>query len=193
MTQQEALYQTIHKNKKPLKAIAEEIGVSANYLDRAALPDQEDSDTGTGCRFPLKKLIPLIRSTNDYSVLDVTEHSLGRVGILLPPPGKMSTAAICRLTMTSVKKFGDLVGEVEFSLRRCAPWAIERWRAMPDKINYCDSVGTCTTRHHDDELNCSFFTRGETNGGGCILRSWFDSCMSPDARRAAKLTTKEKS
>jgi len=46
----EYLYSTIHRNKKPLKLIAEEIGVSDSYLTRAALPDQEDSDTGTGCR-----------------------------------------------------------------------------------------------------------------------------------------------
>jgi len=113
MTLREALYETIHRNKKPLKVIAEEIGMSENYLTRSALPDLEDSETGTGCRFPLKKLIPLIRSTNDYSVLDNIEHSLGRFGVLLPPVGNASTTDICRLTMQSVKEFGQLVGEIE--------------------------------------------------------------------------------
>jgi len=112
-TLHEALYKTIHRNKKPLKVIAEEIGVSANYLDRAALPDAEDSETGTGCRFPLKKLIPLIRTTGDYSVLDAIEHSLGRFGVLLPPPAGTPTADICRLTMKSMSEFGELVENVE--------------------------------------------------------------------------------
>lgn len=57
-TLKECLYATIHRNKKPLKLIAEEIGMSENYLTRSALPDLEESDTGSGCRFPLKKSIP---------------------------------------------------------------------------------------------------------------------------------------
>lgn len=114
-TLRETLYVTIHRNKKPLKVIAEEIGVSENYLTRAALPDVEDSDTGTGCRFPLKKLIPLIRATNDYSVLDHIEHSLGRFGVLLPPPAGTLTADVCRLAMKSVTEFGELMSHVELA------------------------------------------------------------------------------
>ena len=109
----ECLYETIHKNKKPLKLIAEEIGVSDSYLTRAALPDSEDSDTGTGCRFPLKKLISLIKATNDYTVLDCIENNLGRVAITLPTLAKASTADVCRLTMQSMKEFGKLIGNVE--------------------------------------------------------------------------------
>lgn len=112
-TLRESLYNTIHRSKKPLKVIAEEIGISENYLTRAALPDLEDSDTGTGCRFPLKKLIPLIRATNDYSVLDHIEHSLGRFGVLLPPPAGTLTADVCRLAMKSVTEFGELMAHVE--------------------------------------------------------------------------------
>ncbi len=115
-TLRETLYKTIHLNKKPLKVIAEEIGISENYLTRAALPDAEDSDTGTGCRFPLKRLIPLIRATNDYSVLDHIEQSLGRFGVLLPSSAGTPTADICRLTMKSCAEFGELVSEVEKAL-----------------------------------------------------------------------------
>lgn len=113
MTIRECLYNTVHRNKKTLKAIAEEIGMSENYLTRAALPDAEDSETGTGCRFPLKKLIPLIRATNDFSVLDIIEHNLGRVGVPLPTPSGTLTADICRSTMHSVKEFGELIGWIE--------------------------------------------------------------------------------
>lgn len=116
-TLRENLYNTIHLNKKPLKVIAEEIGISENYLTRAALPDAEDSDTGTGCRFPLKKLIPLIRATNNYSVLDHIEHSLGRFGVLLPPPGRMPAADVARLTIRTISEFADVMKEVERSLQ----------------------------------------------------------------------------
>jgi len=112
-TIKECLYDTIHRNKKPLKLIAEEIGMSENYLTRSALPDQEESETGTGCRFPLKKLIPLIRATGDFSVLDNIEHNLGRFGVALPPPVAAPTADICRLTMKSMVEFGELVENVE--------------------------------------------------------------------------------
>jgi hypothetical protein len=115
-TLRDSLYNTIHRNKKPLKLIAEEIGISENYLTRAALPEPEETETGSGCRFPLKKLVPLIRATNDFSVLDVIEHSLGRFGVLLPPPAGTPTADICRLTMKSIAEFGELVSEIERSL-----------------------------------------------------------------------------
>lgn len=116
ITLRECLYNTIHRNKKPLKVIAEELSMSENYLTRAALPDSEDSDTGTGCRFPLKKLIPLIKATNDYSVLDAIEQNLGRFGVMLPPHGMSLMPDISRLTMRSVKEFGKLVGDVEESI-----------------------------------------------------------------------------
>jgi len=111
-TLKECLYKTVHRNNKPLKQIAEEIGMSENYLTRSGLPDQEESETGSGCRFPLKKVIPLIRTTGDFSVLDFIELSLGRVAIVLPKTNQ-STADICRLTMSSVKEFGHLMSETE--------------------------------------------------------------------------------
>ena len=114
-TLRECLYATVHRNRKPLKAIAEEIGVSENYLMRSALPDPEESETGSGCRFPLKKLIPLIRSTADFSVLDHIEQSLGRVAIKAPLPNA-ACAEVYRLTMQAVKEFGELMGDLDTSL-----------------------------------------------------------------------------
>ena len=114
-TLREALYETIHRNGKPLKLIAEEIGMSENYLTRAALPDPEESETGSGCRFPLKKLIPLIQSTGDFSVLDRIEASLGRVAVQIPRSTD-STKDIVRLTMRSVKEFGELMSALDASI-----------------------------------------------------------------------------
>ncbi len=116
-TLRESLYDTIHRNKKPLKAIAEEIGMTENYLTKAALPDQDESDTGTGCRFPLKKLVPLIRTTNDFAVLDCIERSLGRVAIKMPDPSKGSLHDVCRLSLRAVREFGELMAQVEKSLQ----------------------------------------------------------------------------
>jgi hypothetical protein len=116
MTLQEALYETIHKSKKPLKLIAEEIDMSQSYLTRSCLPTKDDLDTGTGCNFPLRKLIPLTKATNKYLILDVLEHGVGRCGIILTPPGKLSISDICKLAMHSAKEFGELAGEVEAAI-----------------------------------------------------------------------------
>jgi hypothetical protein len=114
-TLKDCLYATIHKNHKPLKAIAEELGMSENYLTRSALPDPEESETGSGCRFPLKKLISLIRTTGDFSVLDYIEQSLGRVAIKAPQPAGCKSE-IYKLVMMSVKEFGELMGDLDASL-----------------------------------------------------------------------------
>jgi hypothetical protein len=116
MTLKDNLYKTIHKNDKPLKAIAEEIGVSENYLTRAALPDADESDTGSGCRFPLNKIIALIKATGDYAVLDYIERSLGRVAIAIPPKRQKPVSDICRSTVKATALFGEFVGEIEKSI-----------------------------------------------------------------------------
>jgi hypothetical protein len=114
-TLRECIYQTIHRNKKPLKLIAEEIGMSESYLTRSALPDLDESDTGSGCNFPLKKLTRLIQSTGDFCILDHIEAILGRVAVVLPRsnPGAKD---VCKLAMKSVKEFGDLMASIEKSL-----------------------------------------------------------------------------
>jgi hypothetical protein len=116
MTLKDSLYKTIHRNAKPLKVIAEEIGMSENYITRAALPDSEESDTGTGCRFPLNKLIPLIKATGDFAVLDWIERDLGRVGVVIPAHKQKTVKDVCHLTMDAVNKFGILAGEVKVSI-----------------------------------------------------------------------------
>jgi hypothetical protein len=115
-TLKDCLYRTIHRNKKPLKAIAEEIEMAESYLTRSALPDLDESETGTGCRFPLKKLIPLVRATGDFSALDFIERSLGRVAVKLPGSKAGSLRDICRLTLRAVSEFGEVMQEVEKSM-----------------------------------------------------------------------------
>lgn len=59
------LYETIHRNKKSVEQIADEIGISANYLYRAGLPLDE-----SGVKFPLDYLIPLMKATGNYAILE---------------------------------------------------------------------------------------------------------------------------
>jgi len=78
---QEALWRTVHKSKrKSPKEIAGDLGISLNYLYRSVLPDTG----GSGCNFPLKKLVPLMASTKDYSVLKVIASECGHL-ITRPP------------------------------------------------------------------------------------------------------------
>lgn len=69
------LYQTIHRNKKSVEQIADEIGISANYLYRAGMPLDE-----SGVKFPIEYLIPLMKTTKNYKLL---EHIAFLCGFLL--------------------------------------------------------------------------------------------------------------
>lgn len=117
-TLKDALHATIHRHPtKSVAAIAEEIGMSENYLYRAALPDQDMDGQGTGCRFPLKSLIPLVRSTNDFQVLDYIEFTLGRVSVSLPAVDRFQTVGdISRLAMLAAVEFGELMAATGKSL-----------------------------------------------------------------------------
>jgi hypothetical protein len=112
----ECVYETIHRNEKSLKQIAEDLGIEPNTLTRYGLPDFDEKETGSGYAFPLKHLSNLVKSTNNYSVLDAIEQSVGRVGVPLPPPNGASTADVCRLTMRSVTEFGEFISEIERSV-----------------------------------------------------------------------------
>ena len=58
------LYETIHRGKKPVEQIADEMGISANYLYRAGMPLD-----GSGVKFPLEYLVPLMKTTRNYKIL----------------------------------------------------------------------------------------------------------------------------
>jgi len=75
------LYKTIHRNKIPVKKIADLIGISENYLYRSAI-DSEESPSGA--RFPLELLTPLMKATNNYSVLKYICSLNGFMAIKMP-------------------------------------------------------------------------------------------------------------
>lgn len=59
----DALYETVHRSKKPPKQLADETGISYNYMMRAAM------DTESGCDFNLKYVVPLMLASDNYEIL----------------------------------------------------------------------------------------------------------------------------
>ncbi len=72
------LHFTVHGSKQSVEQIADELGISTSYLYRACL------EGDSGCRFPLDLLIPLMKATNDYSLLDHLNSRCDRVTVSLP-------------------------------------------------------------------------------------------------------------
>lgn len=72
------LYETIHRNKKNIKQIAEEMAVSENSLYRYCLLDDSGAD------MPLKRLIPLMKTTKNYSILRHLAKVCGFVVVKVP-------------------------------------------------------------------------------------------------------------
>ncbi|GJQ32635.1 MAG: hypothetical protein HBSAPP04_14740 [Ignavibacteriaceae bacterium] len=78
-TIKELLYKTAHRNKKSIKQLADESGISENYLYRACLPVDE-----SGVKFPLDKLVPLMKAANDYSILSHISNICGFILVKIP-------------------------------------------------------------------------------------------------------------
>lgn len=111
-TLKEALYNTIHGSGKSIAAIAEELNMSQSYLYKSALPD--DGDDASGVKFPLKQLIPLIRATGDFQVLNYIERSFHRISI--PYPATSADPDTIQIdAIAAAAEFGDMMREVSTS------------------------------------------------------------------------------
>jgi hypothetical protein len=97
-TLKEAIYNTVHRNSKDINFIAEEIGCSPNTLYRYC----NDEDTTSFAELPLRRLLPLINSTNDDSILDYLESRRGRIAFKVPrvPASKEQDSEIVRQYQT---------------------------------------------------------------------------------------------
>ena len=113
----DALHQTIHRHPRlSVAAIAEEIGMAESYLYRAALPDPDtDGPDASGVRFPLKKLVPLIRTTNNFLALDYMERQLGRVAIPLPDTPESLESLHAKVT-AAISEFSDVMKKYALSI-----------------------------------------------------------------------------
>lgn len=73
------LYNMVHRSKKSVAQLADETGISTNYLYRACNPIDE-----SGVKFPVEYLIPLMKATNDYAILANMARICDRIVIKSP-------------------------------------------------------------------------------------------------------------
>lgn len=77
----ETLYNTVHRSKKPAKVLADETGISYNYLARMSM------DTSSGVSFNLKFLVPLMKAAGNYEILKTLNQLCGYLPPVRPPRG----------------------------------------------------------------------------------------------------------
>lgn len=68
------VYKTVHRRKMSVEEIADRIGVSPSLLYRTANPND------TSAKFALERLLPLMETTRDFSIL---RHLAARAGFAL--------------------------------------------------------------------------------------------------------------
>jgi len=76
----EAIYVTVHRSKKNINEIAEDLSLSDNQLYRYCYNEEDSSHAD----LPLRRLLPLIKTTGNFAILDYLENRLGRVAIKIP-------------------------------------------------------------------------------------------------------------
>ena len=82
MTLTEAIWQTVNRGTLTPEQLEDEIDYSASALKRAGL----DGESGAGLN--VKKMIPLMRAQDDYTILEHLNHRCGFVMIPIPRGGK---------------------------------------------------------------------------------------------------------
>lgn len=61
------------------------------------------------------------------------------------------------------------------------------------KNNFCDAFGDCLAKSLEEEATCAHYQRAFVSRiCGCIMRTWFDRCMSPHANVAAAETNMQR-
>jgi len=109
MTLTEAIWQTVNRGKLTPDELEDEIDYSASALKRAGL----DGESGAG--FNLRKLIPLMKSQGDYTIIEHLAHHCGFILITIPKSGKskkeriISLAEYQRLTAAAVQVLVRLI------------------------------------------------------------------------------------
>lgn len=75
------LYQTIHRNNKTIDQIADEVGKSSNSLYRYCLEGE------SGSEMPISLLLPIMKSTKNFSLLKHIAALCGFVCVKIPRVG----------------------------------------------------------------------------------------------------------
>ncbi len=111
MTLTEAIWQTVNRGRLTPEQLEDEIDYSASALKRAGL----DGDSGAG--FNLRKLVPLMKAQDDYSILEHLAHRCGFILIPVPRGGKSkkervgSVAEYQKLTAAAVDVLCRLIDD----------------------------------------------------------------------------------
>ena len=82
MTLTETIWQTVNRGQLTPEQLQDEIDYSASSLKRAGI----DGESGAG--FNLRKLIPLMKTQNDYSILEFLAYRCGFILVKIPKGGK---------------------------------------------------------------------------------------------------------
>lgn len=78
---EDAIYETVHRGAKPPKQVADETGISYNYLMRMSMPGD------SGCNFNLKFLVPIMKAQDCYAVLSTLNQLCGFMPPVKAPRG----------------------------------------------------------------------------------------------------------
>lgn len=97
MTLTEIIWQTVNRGQLTPEQIQDEIDYSASALKRAGL----DGESGAG--FNLRKLLPLMKTQDDYSILEFLAYRCGFLLIPIPRGGRSKKDRI-----TSVAEYQKL-------------------------------------------------------------------------------------
>ena len=81
-TLEELVYETVHRAREPVPVLADQLGISANYLYKMGIPHENGAD------FKLKHAVPLMQETKNYKILRKMNQLCGFL-----PPVKMPRVA----------------------------------------------------------------------------------------------------
>lgn len=120
----EVLHETFHRSKKKPQEIADELGVSYNYLARAVL------EGPSGCNFPLRLLVPLMKATRNFGVLKKLAHLCGFMVVPLPK---------------GIRKLGDAHSDLRRYQKRFAG-------LLEELVDFVDCPSQAKYRHLNERL-----------------------------------------
>jgi len=79
-TLSEAIYITLHKSKKDVQEISDELGLSSSLVYRWGAPE----GTSSYADMPLRRLLSVMNTTDCDAILDYFERKRGRLAVKLP-------------------------------------------------------------------------------------------------------------
>ena len=100
------IYKTIHRSKKTISQIADEMGIDEMSLYKYPLPGE------SGSNIPLKRIVPLMKVTGDYSLLKhlciLCDHIAIKIPRFKASKGD-STEIISEYQEASAQAFKDMI------------------------------------------------------------------------------------